>query len=205
MDLSAKENNRRVAAILYEAAEILNARGERFKPQAYAKAARAVEALREDIAEVSGPGELEKIPEVGTHIAAKICEIVGTGGLSYLEKLRKELPEGVQELSGIEGIGLKRVKVLVKEFNVRNVRDLEAAAAAGRVRDLPGFGEQNERRILVTIRGSSAPGRGPFSATSCRLRRRSSLHWPATPQRAGSALPGLSGGGRSRLVISISS
>ncbi len=46
----ARENNRRVAAVLYEVAELLNAKSERFKPQAYAKAARAVEALDQDIA-----------------------------------------------------------------------------------------------------------------------------------------------------------
>jgi hypothetical protein len=57
---------------------------------------------------VSGRGALEEIPGVGTHIAAKIREIVETGGLAYREKLRQELPEGVQELAVVEGIGPKR-------------------------------------------------------------------------------------------------
>ncbi len=158
MEPSAKANNRRVAAILYEVAELLNAKGERFKPQAYAKAARGIEALTEDVADVSGRGGLEEIPGIGTHIAAKVREIVETGRLAYLEKLRQELPEGVQELSAVEGIGPKKAQVLARELGVRNIRELEAAAAAGRVRDLPGFGELSEKGILKTLRAEQRPG-----------------------------------------------
>ena len=155
---SARANNRRVAAVLYEVAELLNAKGERFKPQAYAKAARAVETLQEDVAAVSGRGELEEIPGVGTHIAAKIREVVETGGLAYLEKLQQDLPAGVRELSEVEGIGPKRAQVLAKELGITTVRGLEEAATAGRVRDLPGFGEQSEKRILATLKARQGGG-----------------------------------------------
>lgn len=129
--ISSRANNRRVAATLYEVAELLNAKGERFKPQAHANAARAVEALDEDVAAVSERGDLEEIPGVGTHIAAKIREIVETGGLAYLEWLRQELPPGVRELAEVEGIGPKRAQVLVRELGITSVCGLEEAAAAG--------------------------------------------------------------------------
>jgi DNA polymerase (family 10) len=58
---------------------------------------------------------------------------------------------GVQELTRIEGIGPKKAAVLSRELGIRSVDDLEAAAKAGRIRDLPGFGEKTEQNILAGI------------------------------------------------------
>jgi DNA polymerase (family 10) len=158
MEPSTGTNNRQVAAILYKVAELLNAKGEQFKPQAYVKAARSVEALQENIDEVSRHGALEDIPGIGTHIAAKIREIVDTGHLAYLEKLQREIPGGVRELAQVEGIGPKRAQVLATELGITSLKQLEEAAAARRVRHVPGFGEQSEKKILSTIRARQHRG-----------------------------------------------
>ncbi len=145
-------NNARAAAIFFEVSEILRIRGEKFKPQAYLRAAKAIGDLPRDIAEIDKEGKLEDIPGVGTHIAAKIREILRTGGLSYLENLKKELPEGVAVLSGLEGIGPKKAMVLSRTLGITSVAGLEEAAQAGKIRDLPGFGELSEKNILRSIR-----------------------------------------------------
>jgi len=62
---SARANNRRVAAILYEVAELLNAKGERFKPQAYAKVAAGLGVFLEINAH---PGRLD-LSDTGCMIA----------------------------------------------------------------------------------------------------------------------------------------
>jgi DNA polymerase (family 10) len=144
--------NRNVAAIFYEVAELLGIKGVQFKPLAYRRAAQSIEALPEDITGIYERGKLEEIPGVGSNIAAKIREIIETGNLAYLEKLRKELPEGVPELAGLEGIGPKKAIVLNRELGIRNIGELEAAAKAGKIRGLPGFGEKSERNILASIR-----------------------------------------------------
>ena len=149
------ERNRQVASFLYEIAELLDLQGETFKPRAYRKAAKTIESLSEDIANIAKRGELEEIPGVGSHIAPKIDEIVKTGGLTYLDRLKKDLPPGVRELSGIEGIGPKRALLLSKELGVTSVAKLEEAARAGLVRDLPGFGEKSEQNILRIISAQS--------------------------------------------------
>ena len=87
-------------------------------------------------------------------IAGRVREIVETGNLAYLESLRDELPEGVQELTRIEGIGPKKAITLSRELGIRSIDDLEAKALAGRIRDLPGFGEKTEQNILAGIRMS---------------------------------------------------
>lgn len=143
--------NLEVAAILYEVADLLEIKGVRFKPQAYRRAAQAIETLPEDIADVAREERLDEIPGVGRGIAGKVREIVDTGSLAYLASLRRELPVGVQELTRIEGIGPKKAAVLSRELGIRSVDDLEAAAKAGRIRDLPGFGEKTEQNILAGI------------------------------------------------------
>jgi len=158
MDTPPPVNNTRVAAIFYEVSELLRIKGEKFKPQAYAKAAHAIETLQEDIADISKREKLEEIPGVGTHLAAKIKEIIKSGQLGYLDSLRQELPGGVLELADVEGIGPKKAIMLNRELGITTRAGLEEAAKAGRIRDLPGFGELSETNILRSIgaKGKSA-------------------------------------------------
>ena len=154
MENHSKVANVEVAAILYEVARLLEIKGVRFKPQAYRRAAQAIEALPESIVDVAQEERLNDIPGVGKAIAGHLREIIETGGLEYLASLRAELPDGVQHLTRIEGIGPKKAIALSRELGVRTIDDLEAAALAGRIRDLPGFGEKTEANILTSIRMS---------------------------------------------------
>ncbi len=151
MEVLSRMTNFDVAAILYEVADLLEIKGIRFKPQAYRRAARAIETLPEDVTDVARHDRLDDIPGVGRSIAGKIHEIVETGSLAYLESLRREFPPGVLELTRIEGIGPKKAAVLSRDLGIRSIDDLEAAARAGRIRGLPGFGEKTERNILAGI------------------------------------------------------
>lgn len=81
--------------MLYEIADYLHADGVRFKPEAYRGAAKFVEHYREaleDIFQRGGVKALEALPEIGASMAKRIGELVETGRLGYLEKLRKRLP-----------------------------------------------------------------------------------------------------------------
>ena len=160
MEDHARVTNVEVAAILFEVAGLLEIKGVPFRPQAYRRAALAIEGLAERIGDVAERGDLEEIPGVGRAIAEKIREIIETGGLGYLSALRKELPEGAQHLTTLPGIGPKKAIALSRELGVRTIDDLEAAALAGRIRDLPGFGEKTEANILASIAVSrTAEGR----------------------------------------------
>ncbi|WP_292519622.1 DNA polymerase/3'-5' exonuclease PolX [Methanoculleus sp.] len=156
METLSRVTNIEVAAILYEVADLLEIKGVRFKPQAYRRAAQAIETLPEDIGDIARRGDLDDIPGVGKGIAGKVREIVETGSLGYLATLCEELPEGVQYLTRLPGIGPKKAIALSRELGVRTVDDLEAAALAGRIRDLPGFAEKTEANILASIQASRA-------------------------------------------------
>ncbi len=143
-----------VAKILREIAFFLEMNDVQFKPRAYEKAARSVEALEDDVEEIYQKGGIKalmEIPGVGQNIAKKIEELVKTGKLEYYEELKKETPVDLESFTGIEGLGPKTIKVLWQKLKVKNIDDLEKAALAHRIRSLPGFQEKSEQKILKGI------------------------------------------------------
>ncbi len=149
--MTAAHGNREVAAILYEVADLLEIKDVKFKPVAYRRAAHGIETLAEDINRVAERDGLEDLPGVGAHIATKLREILSTGKLQYLERLKQDVGPGVRELAAITGIGPKKAMVLHQKLGIDNLGQLEAAAREGKIRGLAGFGEKSERNILQGI------------------------------------------------------
>jgi DNA polymerase (family 10) len=144
--------NQFVADILYLVANLLDLKGEIFfKTRAYRIAAQTIEALDEDIEKLVNQGRIESIPGVGEALAKKITELVQTGKLEYLERLKKEVPTGLIDLLGIPGLGPKKVAALYKNLGITNTQELREAANKGELRTLEGFGEITERNILRGI------------------------------------------------------
>ena len=146
--------NEEIAKILYEIGEYLEMEGVAFKPRAYEKAAETIQGLSEDVREIYRNGGLkavEKIPGVGQSIAEKIEELLKTGHLKYYEELKKKTPVNLAELTRIEGLGPKKIKVLYKKLGIKNISDLEKAIEAGKIRTLEGFGEKSEENIKKGI------------------------------------------------------
>ena len=149
---------REVAAVLREISQLLQLKGENaFKVRAYDLGADAFETLPPDPAAPGGlyerakSGTLCELEGVGKAIEQKVTELVSTGKLDYLEKLRLEFPRGALDLVQIPGLGPRKAATLIHELDVVNLDDLERAAREGRVRGLKGFGEKTERSILEGI------------------------------------------------------
>jgi DNA polymerase (family 10) len=142
--------NADIARAFEESAALLELADENpFKVRAYRNAAQEIEALSFDIASRLAKGEeLPKIYGVGEDLAAKIREIVQTGRCRFLEELRGRFPPGITELLTLPGLGPKRVRVLYQKLGVGSLADLRRAALEGRVRELEGFGEKSEKKIL---------------------------------------------------------
>lgn len=62
-------------------------------------------------------GRLTEIPGVGDAIADIITELHRTGSHPSLEKLRKEVPEGVLEMLTVPGLRPDKVLRLYKDLN----------------------------------------------------------------------------------------
>jgi DNA polymerase (family 10) len=145
--------NAEVAALLDEMADRLEATGVEYKPRAYRQAADnirnhtvAIETLAE-----RGQDAVEEIDRVGDAIASKVVEYVETGSIDELEDLREQLPVDIVALTKVEGVGPKTVGDLYEALGVQDLDDLEAAAEAGEIREVKGYGAKTEQNILENI------------------------------------------------------
>lgn len=146
--------NQELAKIFYEIAVILEMEDVPFKPQAYEKAALGLEALSEDVEKIYEQGgikALEELPGVGKSIAEKIVEYLKTGKIKEYQQMKKKMPVDIEELMAVEGLGPKKISILYKELRIKNLRDLERAVKAGKIRRLENFGEKSEQNILESI------------------------------------------------------
>ena len=146
--------NQEIAKIFYDLASYLEMEGVAFKPQAYEKAAIALEALEEDVGDIYKKGgfkALKEIPGVGKSIAEKIEEYIKTGKIKYYQDFKKRLPINLDEIIPIEGMGPKRAKILYEKLGIKNLEELEKAARAHKIAKLFGFGEKSEKNILDAI------------------------------------------------------
>ena len=144
--------------MLREISQLLQLKGENaFKVRAYDLGADAFEALPPDPAAPGGlhqrvrEGTLGDLPGVGKAIEQKVTELVQTGRLEYLDKLRLEFPPGALDLTRIPGLGPRKAVALIRELDVASLDDLEKAAREGRIKGLKGFGPKSEQQILEGI------------------------------------------------------
>lgn len=145
--------NDEVARRLEEFGDLLEAKGVEYKPNAYRRAAENVREYPEPVEALAKAGEdgVAVIDRVGDAIAGKIVEYVQTGGIEELDELREELPVDMAALTSVSGVGPKTVGTLYEELGVTTLEELEAAAGAGEIRDLRGFGAKTEENILENI------------------------------------------------------
>ncbi|QCW02402.1 DNA polymerase/3'-5' exonuclease PolX [Natrinema pallidum] len=146
--------NAELAARFEEFADLLEADGVEYKPRAYRRAAENIRAHPSPIADRIEAGDreaVETIDGVGDAISSKIVEYVETGEIDELEALRAELPIDITEITRIEGVGPKTAGKLYRELGIETLDDLEAAAEAGEVQEVKGFGPKTERNILENL------------------------------------------------------
>ncbi|WP_143420889.1 helix-hairpin-helix domain-containing protein, partial [Halorubrum halodurans] len=145
--------NDEVAALLEEFADRLEATGVEYKPTAYRRAAENVREHPTPIEDLAADGEdaVSEVDRVGDAIAAKIVEYVETGEIAELEALREELPVEIGALTAIEGVGPKTVGTLYEALAITTLDEMEAAAEAGEIREVKGFGAKTEESIRENL------------------------------------------------------
>lgn len=146
--------NHEVARILRNISILLDMDSVPFKPRAYEKAALTIEALEDNVEQIyksGGVKALKAIPGVGESIAEKIEELVKTGKLAYYKDLQKKAPVDLESLTRIEGLGPKTIKTLWEKLQIKNIDELEKAALAHKILQLPGFKKKSEENILKGI------------------------------------------------------
>jgi len=94
---------------------------------------------------------LTDLPGIGKEMANHIQEMVETGTLGFRDELLAEVPRTLIELMRLPGLGPKKARKIFDELKIGSVDELEAAAQAGIIASLPGFGAKSQEKILAGI------------------------------------------------------
>ena len=145
--------NDEVASRLEEFADLLEADGVEYKPNVYRRAAENIREHTQPIEELAADGEaaVETIDGVGDAISGKVVEYLETGEIEELADLREELPVDIRALTRVEGVGPKTVGTLYETLGITTLDDLAAAAEAGRIQEVKGFGAKTEANIRENV------------------------------------------------------
>jgi DNA polymerase (family 10) len=141
-----------IAAALQEIAALMELKGGkyRFKAKAYNAGARSIQGVS-NLDQLVAEERLTSLPRVGDALASQIKQLYLTGESSVLKGLKAEFPVGVAELSTVPGLSVPKIKQLQEELGITSVEELRAAAEAGTIRNLKGFGAKTEQKLLEAI------------------------------------------------------
>jgi len=145
--------NQRIAGALESMARLLELTGaNRFRVNAFAKGARAVESCPQDLAKLSAdPAKLQAIEGIGQSIAGLIVEFVEHGSIADLEALRAEVPAGVAQMLDIPGMGPKTARAIWQDLGVTTIEGLEQAIDDGSILTVPRMGEKSAEKLKRSI------------------------------------------------------
>ncbi len=148
--------NQQIAHLLKSISAAYQIKGESlFKIMAYDRAATAIEHLTSEVKDYWDNNNLDSIPGIGASIAQHLDELFKTGKVKHFEEVLKGLPPAVFELIKISGIGPKTAFKLCRYLKIWDKKNafkkIKQAAESQKIRHLPGFGEESEKKILEAI------------------------------------------------------
>lgn len=173
--------NDEIAQVFDEVAALLRAQqADRYRIRAWESGADFLRGLERPVAEVleeGGRKALVDLPHIGRSLAAAIEELVHTGRLQTLERLRGGVsPEDLY--ATIPGIGDELARAIHQHLGVETLEELEVAAHDGRLVTVPGIG----RRRAAAVRDH-------LEAHLSRSRRRRARQVALPAEEAAEAAP----------------
>jgi DNA polymerase (family X) len=126
-------------------------------PRAYRRAAETIRGAAIPVAELVRSGRARELRGIGPGIEARLRELVETGEIAELAELERELAPDLVGLGRYLGLGAKRSVELARALGVRTADELREAAAAGRLRTVPGIGPKTEARLLEALAREAEP------------------------------------------------
>jgi DNA polymerase (family 10) len=122
--------------------------GNPYRSKAYLRAAESLAALAEPLERIVAEGRLREIPGVGDAIADIIIRLHRTGSHPSLERMRREIPEGVLEMLSVPGLRPDKVLKLHKQLGIASLAELEGAAREDRIKNTKGLGPALQRKVV---------------------------------------------------------
>jgi DNA polymerase (family 10) len=139
-------------AVLLELAE-----ANPYTPRAYRRAAETIRGVPVPVADLVRNGRVRDLRGIGSGIEARLRELVETGDIAELADLERDLAPGLVGLGRYLGLSARRAIEIAQALGVSTPEELHAAAAEGRLRDVPGVGPKTEARLLEALSREEEP------------------------------------------------
>ena len=129
-----------------------------FAVRAYKRAAELIRSAPTPVSTLVREGRVRELRGIGPGIESRLRELLETGEIAELRQLEDELEPELVGFGRLLGLTAKRTLSIARDLGVKTVPELEAAIAAGRLRDARGVGPATESRIKAALeRGLEAP------------------------------------------------
>jgi len=150
---SMSNTNRQISFILGQMGAVLEILdGDRFRVNAFHRAARMVDELAQDLV-VIGPDvqKLMAIDGIGKGTAQRIAEFLAAGEINEHRELVAQIPTGLLDLLGISGLGPKTVGLLWREGGINDLDGLEVKLRGDELTKLPGLGVKKLENLRKSV------------------------------------------------------
>lgn len=146
-------DNKSIANILYETADLLEVAGEdSFRIRSYRNAAETIEGWPQQLAELAdNPKALLAMPGIGKGMVANLTEMFTEDRLKLHDELLEKYHPSMLELFKIQGLGPKTISLIWSAFQVSDIDGVAQLARDGKLRTLPRMSEKSELKILKSI------------------------------------------------------
>src|SRR6266702_2256850 len=146
-------DNKAIAGILYETADLLEIDGQdSFRVRSYRNAAEAIEALPQQVADlIQEPKKLLEIQGIGKGMQANLVQLFKEGRLGVHAELLSKYHPSMLDLLKIQGLGPKTISLIWSAYQVSDLEGVEKLAREGKIQILPRMGEKQEQKLLKAI------------------------------------------------------
>ena len=139
--------------------------------RAYRRASELIRGTAAPVGTLVRQGRVKELRGIGSGIEGRLKELLETGQIAELAELERELTPGLIGLGRYLGLTAKRSIELARGLGVGTPLEFREAAAAGRLRDVPGVGPKLELQILEALArpGEPRPPRSILLTTAREL------------------------------------
>jgi DNA polymerase (family 10) len=120
-----------------------------YTARAYRRASETIRATPASVAELVRSGRVQELRGIGPGIAARLRELVDTGGIAELDELEREVRPDLVGLGRHLGIAPKRMLEIATALAVTSPDELRRAAHEGALRRVPGIGGGDYRVVVI--------------------------------------------------------
>jgi DNA polymerase (family 10) len=123
--------------------------------RAYHRAAETIRGAALSVADLVRAGRGRELRGIGPGIESRLRELIETGEIAELAELERELAPDLIGLGRYLGLSAKRSIELARALGAHTADELREAAAAGRLRAVPGIGPKTEARLREALAAPS--------------------------------------------------